>query len=113
MAAKNLDGWEDPRTINGSPRTYRYFKIINQIELEIRTDKSQSKFEGIIWNYHDPHNILIMNIFYDESINVWRSLVPGVTPEGLHYSKPGPEITLKSSTIEELAAFMEDKAKEI
>jgi len=51
-----------------------------------------------------------MHIFCDQE--GWRSLIPGVTPEGNNYTSPGPKIPTFNN-MEELAAFMVAKAEEI
>ena len=88
----------------------RCTRCIGQIELKISTDEEpQTKFEGEITDKTSGRRIII-HIFCDQE--GWRSLIPGVTPEGRNYPTPGPAIP-PFNNMEELAAFMVAKAGEI
>jgi hypothetical protein len=108
MTPRTIDGWEQPRRPQNHRWRYEYNKTIGQIDLKISTDEPQNKFEGEITDRMSGNRI--MDIFYDQE--GWRSLIPGVTPNGKDYIKPGPTIQTFNN-MEELAAFMVAKAGEI
>jgi hypothetical protein len=108
MTPRIIVDWESPRAPRNLRWIYEYNRLIGQIDLKISTDEPQNKFEGEIID--KTSGKVIMDIFCDQE--GWKSLIPGVTPEGNNYIRPGPRIPT-FNTIEELAAFMVAKAEEI
>lgn len=111
-----INGWVGPKHITSD--IDKYAKTIDNIELEIETDKGHLD-GGYIEDNHDINNWL--HIYYDPELKMWRYMVPGKVPgkltnphrQILGYIKPGHTTPKTFDSLDSLAEFMESIVEEI